>query len=137
MCRKAETSVACEPAAVGWARRWTLGELTSIYAGLGETSLDIQTVVSELVTNALQAECRRLTLSLDAHHTFVRIATTDDAAGDPVKLSPSPDMAHGRGLLIVDAFSKRWGVEREALGKTVWAEVALSRNPLPNFDCHS
>jgi anti-sigma regulatory factor (Ser/Thr protein kinase) len=136
MCKKAETSVSCEPAAVGWARQWVLRELNAIYAALDEVTLDVQTVVSELVTNAIQAKCRRLSLSLNAHHTYVCIATSDDAAGDPVKQQPSPDMPHGRGLLIVDAFSKRWGVEREKQGKTVWAELALRQNAQPSFACH-
>jgi anti-sigma regulatory factor (Ser/Thr protein kinase) len=131
MCKKAETTVSCEPAAVGWA----LGELTSIYAALGEISSDVQTVVSELVTNALQAECHRITLALDAHHTHLRIATTDDAPGDPVKHQPRPDMARGRGLLIVDALSRSWGVEREKQGKTVWAEFALTGDRGPTFGC--
>lgn len=135
MCKTANTTVGCEPAAVGWARRWTLRELISLYATLGEDALDIQTVVSELVTNALQAECRRLTLALDAHHSYVRIATSDDARGEPVKQQPRADQAHGRGLLIVDALSKRWGVERDQHGKTVWAEIALADNPGAAFDC--
>src|SRR4051794_23624252 len=111
MCKRAETSVSCEPGAVAWARRWTFGELASTYAAIGDIWLDVQTVISELVTNALRAECRRLTVSLDAHRSYVRIAASDDASGDPVMQRPSPDVAHGRGLLIVYALSKRWGVE--------------------------
>lgn len=135
MCKQAETSVSCEPAAVGWARRWALAELTSVYTALGEASQDIQAVVSELVTNAVQAGCRRLTLTLDAHHTYVRVAASDDAPGEPVRQQPSADMAHGRGLVIVDAFSRRWGVQRDKLGKRVWAEVPLTGNPQPTFAC--
>lgn len=135
MCKKAETTVSCEPAAVGWARRWALGELSSVYSALGEVSGDIELVVSELVTNALQAHCSRLTLALDAHHTFVRVATTDDAPGDPVRQQPTPEMAHGRGLMFVNAFSERWGVERAGDGKTVWAELTLQDDPKPTFQC--
>ena len=135
MCKKAETTVSLEPAAVGWARWWALAELSASYAALGEVALDVQAVVSELVTNALQAECRRLTLALDAHHTHLRIAVTDDAPGDPVRQEPSPDMAHGRGLLIVDALSRSWGVERVKRAKTVWAEFALTGNREPSFGC--
>jgi anti-sigma regulatory factor (Ser/Thr protein kinase) len=135
MCKKAATTVSCEPVSVAWARRWALGELRSIYLALGEASLDIQTVVSELVTNAVRAKCRRLTLALDAHHTYVRIATSDDAPGDPVKMEPAPDHSHGRGLLVVEALSTRWGVQRGDGGKTVWADIALHGNLRPTFEC--
>ena len=135
MCRKAATTLSCDPGAVSLARKWAREELGSVYAGLGEVSYDIQTVVSELVTNALQAKCRRLTLALDAHHTYVRVAASDDARGEPVERRPTPDMAHGRGLWIVGAYSRRWGVERQDEGKTVWAEVAFANTPEPTFEC--
>lgn len=129
--------MSCEPAAVAWARRWASAELTSIYAGLGESLPDIETVVSELVTNAVRADCHRLTLELDAHHTYVRIATSDDAPGTPVKQQPTAELSRGRGLLIVDALSTRWGVDRQERGKTVWAEITLSGASGATFACDS
>jgi anti-sigma regulatory factor (Ser/Thr protein kinase) len=118
-----------------WARHWALGELTSAFAGLGEVSLDIQTVVSELATNAIQAQCQRLDLALDAHHSYVRVAVTDDAPGDPVPQEPDLAAIHGRGLLIVDALSTRWGVTRENGSKAVWADIPLDGDLGPTFDC--
>lgn len=135
MCKQAETTVSCNPAAVGWARRWAVEEMASVYAAAREVSLDVQTVVSELATNALQAGCGRFTMALDAHHSYLRIAVRDDAPGDPVMQRPSPDRAHGRGLLIVNALSTRWGVERVPQGKTVWADFALSADAEPTFAC--
>jgi anti-sigma regulatory factor (Ser/Thr protein kinase) len=135
MCKKSATTVSCVPEAVSVARGWARKEVNSVYAALGDVSYEIETVVSELVTNALQAGCRRLTLAVDAHHSYVRVAASDDASGDPVEKRPSPDMAHGRGLWIVGAYSRRWGVEREDQGKTVWAEIALADSPKPTFEC--
>jgi anti-sigma regulatory factor (Ser/Thr protein kinase) len=117
------------------ARRWALRELASVFAEVDEVALDVQTVVSELVTNAVRADCTRLSLTLDAHHTYVRVASSDDAPGDPVKQDPTPDVAHGRGLLIVDALSSRWGVHWHDGSKTVWADVPLPGNLGPTFDC--
>ncbi len=110
-------------------------ELASVYAAPGDVSLDVQTVVSELATNALQAECRRFTVAIDAHHSYLRIAVSDDGPGDPVMQHPGPHSAHGRGLVIVNALSKRWGVERTRQGKTVWAEFAVSAGAAPTFAC--
>lgn len=135
MCKKAEITVSCTPGSVAQARRWTLAELAAMYADVGEASLDIQTVVSELVTNAVRAECDRVSLAIDGHHTYVRVATTDDAPGLPVKRDPPPDSGRGRGLVVVDALSTRWGVESGSEGKTVWADVPLSGDLGPTFDC--
>jgi hypothetical protein len=32
----------------------------------------------------------------------------------------------GRGLLIVDQLTERWGSRHTRMGKTIWAEVPLS-----------
>src|SRR5689334_7114716 len=87
---------------------------------------DVQTVVSEIVTNAVRARCRRLSLALDGHHGYVHIAAADDAPGEPVKRAASPEDSHGRGLHVIEALSSRWGFHRENGAKTVWAEVPLS-----------
>ena len=135
MCKQVETVVSCEPAAVAWARHWASSELDAAYADLGGAGLEIQVVVSELVTNAVQANCSRLSLVLHEHHSYVQIAAEDDASGDPVKQDPEPNEMHGRGLLVVDALSTRWGVERENGTKTVWADIPLAGNLGPMFDC--
>jgi anti-sigma regulatory factor (Ser/Thr protein kinase) len=112
-----------------------MAAVASVFAEPDEVSLDIQTVVSELATNAIRAQCRRLSLALDAHHSYMRIATSDDAPGEPIKQKLDPNVPHGRGLLIVDALSTRWGVTRENGTKTVWADIALPANLGPTFDC--
>jgi anti-sigma regulatory factor (Ser/Thr protein kinase) len=120
---------------VAWARRWVLSELASMYRQVGDLALDAQTVTSELVTNAIRAQCNQLTLALDAHHTYLRIATSDDAPGLPVKQHLTPDQSHGRGLHVVDALSSQWGVAAKENGKTVWADVPLNGDLGPAFEC--
>jgi anti-sigma regulatory factor (Ser/Thr protein kinase) len=119
---------------VAWARRWTLSELGTVYAGLGTTASDIETVVSELITNALQAGCQRLSLGLNAHHRYVRVAAGDEAPGEPVVHHPTAEESHGRGLLIVAALSTRWGVDHHNNHKTVWAEIPLTGHAGATFD---
>jgi anti-sigma regulatory factor (Ser/Thr protein kinase) len=108
-----------------------------MYLQIGDAALDVQVVVSELVTNAIRADCHRLSLALEGHHSYVRIATTDDGPGVPVKLEPAPDQNHGRGLQVVDALSSRWGFDHEARGKTVWADLPLSGDLGATFECEN
>jgi anti-sigma regulatory factor (Ser/Thr protein kinase) len=135
MCNKAETTVSCTPASVEWTRRWVSAELTAMYRRTGEVAFDVQVVVSEIVTNAIRAQCSRLALVIEAHRKYVRIAVTDDAPGTPMKQTLSASQAHGRGLLVVDALASRWGVDVAEHDKTVWVEVAVSADQEPTFAC--
>ena len=135
MCRSAETTLSSVPSSAARARSWALSQLRPLYARLDEISTDVQFVVSELVANAVQAEASHLLLALDAHHTYLRISVTDDAAGLPVKGRPTADDRRGRGLVIVDAVSIDWGVSHENGTKTVWAHLPLSATAGPSFDC--
>lgn len=135
MCYKAQTTLSCTTPSVARARRWASAELPAMYRQAGEVTPDIQVVVSELVTNAVRAKCRHLTLALEGHHRYVRVAATDDAPGTPVKQTPAPDQTHGRGLSVVDALSSRWGVDRAGGDKTVWADVSITAGLEPTFAC--
>lgn len=83
-------------------------------------------VVSELVTNAVNAGSSRLEVRLGVHHDHVRLAVGDDAAGLPTVRRATPIDQHGRGLAIVSALSRSWGVERSAFGKHVWVLLPLA-----------
>jgi anti-sigma regulatory factor (Ser/Thr protein kinase) len=120
---------------VARARSWALNQLRPLYAGFDEVSTDIQLVVSELVTNAVQAEASHLLLALDAHHTYLRISVSDDAPGLPVQRRPTAEDRRGRGLMIVDAVSSAWGARHENGTKTVWAHLPLNEMAGPSFDC--
>ncbi|MFG2503816.1 ATP-binding protein [Streptomyces sp. NPDC048441] len=88
-------------------------------------------VIAELANNAathgrVPGRSFRLELTLTDVGTL-RIEVTDTrgaAAMPPVAQFPSPEAESGRGLLLVEALSARWGTE---LGpsphKTVWAEL--------------
>jgi anti-sigma regulatory factor (Ser/Thr protein kinase) len=107
-----------------------------MYGWPGAAVDDANLVVSEIVTNAVQANCQEIGLAIEAHHNHVTIAATDDAPGSPTRRRPRSDSVRGRGLLIVDALTDRWGV-RDADGgrKTVWAELPVPSTAVPTFDC--
>lgn len=84
-------------------------------------------VVSELVTNAVQHGGGCLDLSLQAHEELVTVSVAD---GSPVVPRPrTADATGGRGLLLIEALTTRWGVTDHHGGKRVWAE--LRRYPPP------
>lgn len=57
---------------------------------------------------------------------LVRVGVTDGGAPNraPALRSVGPEAVDGRGLRIVRALSDRWGVDRDGLGQTVWAELS-------------
>lgn len=87
---------------------------------------DAEIIVSELITNAINADCELAELKLSARSDCVRIEVHDDGVGMPELQSPGIADRHGRGLLIVAALATDWGVERAPEGKRVWAELALA-----------
>jgi anti-sigma regulatory factor (Ser/Thr protein kinase) len=111
---------------------WTLpaldesvGEARHLVAGLLATiapeRLDtILLLTSELVTNAVRHGSGPVTLHLSGGVHGLQVEVDDDGAGQPVLLDPDALTTGGRGLHLVDALSTRWGVDRHALGKTVW-----------------
>ena len=87
---------------------------------------DAEVIVSELVTNAVNARCTSTQLMLTTQDDVVRIEVHDDAAGTPVLRRPSSTDEHGRGLLIVSRVAKDWGVDAGKRGKSVSAELDLA-----------
>jgi len=59
--------------------------------------------------------------------TCLTLEFWDDGAGVPKQVTPGDDDVSGRGLLLVEALSRRWGYTRSALGgKVVWVELDVS-----------
>ncbi|MEU3652156.1 ATP-binding protein [Streptomyces sp. NPDC032161] len=92
---------------------------------------DAGLVVAELAANAAlhgHVPGRDFRVSLTVDGDTLRIEVTD-ARGDALPRLPGPDdeSVTGRGLLIVEALSVRWGVQVGPFPrKTVWADVALA-----------
>jgi hypothetical protein len=84
---------------------------------------DARLLVSELVTNAVTHARSPLSVSIRSQHPSVRVSVRDESPIKPIVRAPRPDADSGRGLQIVAAVSRHWGVDAAPEGKTVWAEV--------------
>jgi anti-sigma regulatory factor (Ser/Thr protein kinase) len=117
----------CEASTPMRARRWAAGCLYALLGdapGAGALIDDAVLCVSELVTNAVQAGCSAISLRLRIDQDVVRISIIDDASGHPTPRAAGPNDPTGRGLRLVEALTRRWGVDPAASGKEVWAEIA-------------
>lgn len=89
-------------------------------------------VVSELVTNSVVHAVTVVDLTMAQAGQYVRIAVRDHGGGRPAARADDPARSglSGRGLLIVQAVTRSWGVFPSRMaGKTVWAvlDIAATR----------
>ncbi|MDT0305840.1 ATP-binding protein [Streptomyces sp. DSM 44917] len=98
--------------------------------GLPEAVRDTaELVISELVTNVvLHTDSRTVVCRLDGTGHRLRIEVADEGPGLPAvparAASADARAEHGRGLMLLDALTARWGVHSPAApGCTVWAEL--------------
>jgi anti-sigma regulatory factor (Ser/Thr protein kinase) len=141
--------------ATGWAGRaageWTLQSFLELGAldgavpsarlharhvlrewGLAALADDAELVVSELVTNGVQASRAMahaaIRLWLASDQAQVAICVWDASPRPPVRMDAAEEAENGRGLLLVEAVSAQWGwfpAERagDGHGKVVWSIV--------------
>ncbi|MBY8840902.1 ATP-binding protein [Streptomyces sp. SP2-10] len=85
-------------------------------------------LMSELVTNAIRhghSHSVRVIAEQPAPDRL-RVAVVDKSRHCMPELHhPGPDAFGGRGLLLVDLLSDRWGTDLLPWGKKVWAEILI------------
>ena len=118
------------PSAVPAARHHTRAVLFAW--GLGAIADDVQLVVSELVTNAIEATAslpEPVPIELDiAEYPGQLLLQVCDASPDlPAQRQPDDTAPNGRGLHIINNLSSAWGYTRQPQGKSVWASLGLTR----------
>jgi anti-sigma regulatory factor (Ser/Thr protein kinase) len=87
---------------------------------------DVQLVVSELSTNAIEHARTPFTVLLEHGTDGLRLAVTDRSSSPLVPRAPDETTLRGRGLAIVDALAGSWGVIDTAEGeKSVWVAFVL------------
>ncbi|WP_179278962.1 ATP-binding protein [Actinomadura mexicana] len=89
----------------------------------------VELCVSELVTNAVRYSASgdggQVAIAVIADGDVIRGEVTDDgAAGSTPRVRDEPSCEGGRGMMIVDALSTRWGVTSARSGTTVWFECS-------------
>ncbi|MCG0066578.1 MULTISPECIES: ATP-binding protein [Streptomyces] len=84
-------------------------------------------LISEIVTNAVRhghSHSVRV-IAEQPRPDRLRVAVVDKSRRMPELHIVGPDAMGGRGLLLVDALSDRWGTDLLPWGKRVWAEIAI------------
>jgi anti-sigma regulatory factor (Ser/Thr protein kinase) len=94
-------------------REWNAGE---------ETIEPVMLVANELVANAIVHAHSAPVLSLEAAGADLLLRVTDDAGSLTVARRATPGDDGGRGLVLVEALSDRWGVDASDSGKSVWVK---------------
>ena len=93
--------------------------------GLGQDVADSTAlVVSELVTNAVLHTGSALTLRVRPGDGVLHVEVIDEDSRPPRMRNPLDDEDGGRGLHLVEALSRRWGIRTLNDGKVVWSEIA-------------
>ena len=112
------------PAAARSFARAALGELADppVRPALCD---DVELIVSELVTNAVRAGSPTVLVAIERDDDIVTVRVTDHADGWPEPREAGIHDPGGRGLPLVSAVSRSWGVRLRATGKVVWAEVPV------------
>jgi anti-sigma regulatory factor (Ser/Thr protein kinase) len=127
VCKQTSQVLNGDLKAPGHARRAVAAWLSPLVpAGAAEdTSADLLLVLTELITNAVQAGASTVTIAVTVHSDVLLLGVSDRAAGWPQLQVAPPTQDHGRGLALVDTLCSAWGVTPSDGGKTVWTELAL------------
>ena len=110
------------------ARRFIRDKLRG--TALEHRSDDSELILTELVTNATLHGKPPVTVGIQVSPDHARMEVADASPGTPVRPVHGPEAMTGRGLLLVEALSERWGVDARPEGKLVWAEIGLAPSVL-------
>jgi len=99
--------------------------------GLDDLADDLESIIGELVANAVvhgrASRGSRVAVTYRLFDGSLRVEVRDWATGAPrvLRLADRDEgtAESGRGLTMVDALSRRWGVIPRVIGKSVWCEM--------------
>ena len=84
---------------------------------------DARLLVSELVANAVEHAGTMMTVQVARRTRHVHVAVRDGSPAEPMISRESGLTERGRGLMLVEAVSVRWGWLPTDDGKVVWASL--------------
>ena len=121
-----------DPRAAGLARRF-LREHLADWGVADDASDTAQLCLSELVNNVIMHAEASSELMLHLEEDVLTVVLRDrggqQGSHRPVEAAPVTDedelIVAGRGLVLVDALTDRWGTERDAVGTTAWFVLEL------------
>lgn len=120
------TSLEPRPEKVAAGRRFVRGVLTSWHqAELADTA---SLLASEILTNAVRYARQAITLRLHRMPDEIITEVADDCTQLPRRQSPEPDDEFGRGLTLVEALARSWGILPADSGKIVWFTLAAEKH---------
>lgn len=120
MARTVEMDCSADPLAVRHARMFVAAAVKD--SGLTDLVDRAELLASELVTNAVVHGQGPVHLVVEARSSSVVVQVRDASAQTQVAVGDEEvsDADHGRGMLLVDALSDRWGWRKVKGGKVVW-----------------
>jgi anti-sigma regulatory factor (Ser/Thr protein kinase) len=87
---------------------------------------DAALVASELATNAILHASSPFRVSVDRSVGVICIAIQDSTSDPAEQQDATHHDGSGRGMIIVEALSRRWGSDSLPTGKVVWAELTTT-----------
>ncbi|BBA97292.1 hypothetical protein RVR_2964 [Actinacidiphila reveromycinica] len=118
-----------DPADVVVARRAVVGGLRGRGLPLSAESWgDLELLTAEVLTNAVRYSRAVCVVVVRWSEARVRVEVSDTHPVLPVPCSALSEAEGGRGLVLVEALSTRWGTELRPGGKVVWFEIAFPRS---------
>ncbi|MGH9178392.1 MAG: ATP-binding SpoIIE family protein phosphatase [Acidimicrobiales bacterium] len=120
--REARISLAPAAGSVPATRRFLVGVLRS-WRMPEVVEGDVELLASELSTNAVRHADSTFTVIVRYDGAMVRVEVGDGSRAVPSRRAPEVDDPGGRGIVLVEALSSKWGVTPTLEGKRVWFEV--------------
>ncbi|MGH8916968.1 MAG: ATP-binding protein [Acidimicrobiales bacterium] len=117
----AELTLPGEPESARHARRFLAETLAGWGAGRWRDQAEL--VVSELVGNAALHARTDICVRVRLNRRALRLEVSDSSPRMPQPRHYSAEATTGRGLAMVAAVGRRWGVDPDPEGKTIWVEL--------------